>query len=528
MSQPNIEDIANKEYTELMQKVKVTVPGATGPGGAGSSSKNNFASDFGDNNGSGGKSVLGKRSSEFTVGNDSDDDEMNGGGQDEDQLSSNYAALPVSSNRSMGDEYSYSTIEVIDGVATSISLPTSASVGSNNDTGEVAQSSGSMSVNSGAFAPPLPPNANSFGPPAIYIPNKVSLSSQSDQANTPINRSSLGGASNITTSSLSTSLKVLRFERVGWNEWNIKETRVFDLNSFFQSIEKLFLENINSLFLINEQRINPSDLQRKRLVFDCSDSKGDATADDHNHSNLNPAYLKLSLEEELSHSGAIITSWPQYDFQQFKLFIKSFHESTASEANSPRVNSSGGTSSMSKSLYDYWYKFDNQKQPIENSGSPIMGYIGYEVSQYMMIIVRKNSLLAIHNDIWVKIFPNELLSYSNRSNNTFSDLMISFFPQLSQVERRLRARSNNSNPTAGSSGITYSLDDVYVKYYSTNKPYQPSSQSNQSKTNNTADEGSSSIDNSTVELDIVPAMVSGHCYQTIGTLNTPINKVLTR
>jgi hypothetical protein len=360
------------------------------------------------------------------------------------------------------------------------------------------------------------------------------------------------------------SLKIVRFERIGLSEWDIKEIRVFDLQSFLQTLlsnnNNIGGSNDLTIFLLNEKRLHSLLSEKKLSITNSSIS-------------ISPSACKL--EDELT-SGykAVVTSWPQYDFLQLQHFLTSyethFNSHTLSES-SPSHSSSAANNYNSLSLYRFWSQFNetvkteessnhsNESDVTEKNGSQasnqsssnnsIIGYIGYEITIHLVLVVRKNISLGIKTDIWCKIFPNEFLQTSqeiraalllensnNHSNNnnpvvvTFGQILMNFFPQLSFIEKKLQQLNNNnilgssdSHDTNLNQTMSLTMNDILVKYYSFSSQNK---QSETTKANQTTNSNSNSINNN--NNLVIPEMVSYQYYQTIGTLQTPANKVMTR
>jgi hypothetical protein len=359
------------------------------------------------------------------------------------------------------------------------------------------------------------------------------------------------------------SLKIVRFERIGLSEWDIKEIRVFDLQSFLQNL----LSNNNNnggsndltIFLLNEKRLHSLLSEKKLSITNSSIS-------------ISPSACKL--EDELT-SGykAVVTSWPQYDFLQFQHFLTSYetHFNSHTHAEPSSTPSSSAHHYNNLSLYRFWSQFNetvkteessnhsntdendatdktgNKTASISNSSSnnSIIGYIGYEITIHLVLVVRKNISLGIKTDIWCKIFPNEflqtsqeiraslLLENNNNNNNhpvvvTFGQILMNFFPQLNFIEKKLQqlnnsnlssSNSNNNNPNHT---MPLTMNDILVKYYSFS---HQNKQSETTKTNQITGNTNTSNNNNNL---VIPDMVSYQYYQTIGTLQTPANKVMTR
>ncbi len=392
------------------------------------------------------------------------------------------------------------------------------------------------------------------------------------------------------------TLRVLRFERIGLTEWDIKETRVFDIPQFIQSL--LYLNSSSSssssgtsssssslemnLYLLNEKKLNKM-LTDKKCTVSVSSGKGSGGG----------GIGMISLENELNQLQSILTHWPKYEIMQFQHFLSSYETSYLQYTSDNISNNNTGNSFT---LFQYWNQLDEshssaiddqqgdiivKEDQVKSGGSQsVIGYIAYEITVYLVLIIRKNLSLGIHNDIWCKIFPNELIIANeeirqekilkrNKLKNqtitktaegdnddelviivTFGDILINFFPQLSYIIKKLRQQShNNNNPDSTSNNtIPFEESDLLIKYYcintlgnnsnTNNKNNSNSNSSNNSSNsnsvinknrNNVNNGGGNGLKESNLVSDFtVPNMVSDNCYQTIGTFNTPANKVMAR
>jgi hypothetical protein len=326
------------------------------------------------------------------------------------------------------------------------------------------------------------------------------------------------------------SLRVLRFERVGMYDWDIKETRIFNLEQFIKTVlTDLSASSASSAFyLLNEQRISTWLNDRKLSLA--------------KKYLMNPS-LFTTLESELSDMKAVITSWNlKEDFWQLQNFLMSYYQRF--------VNNTAINDGAALSLFDFWFQLDDQQsnsqkllpgksgasaQPsISSPQTLVRGFLGYEVVKYHILIIRKNPALGISSDIWCKIFHNEFISayeevYSmcNSSSSSsqggggevfvpFGKILIYFFPQLALLERRFSQSSQNSANVI-SSGLHPS--DILIKYVSHHhsasggKPLKPSADS---------PDGLASLSES------IPEMIPYQLYQTIGAYNTPALKIMTK
>jgi hypothetical protein len=367
------------------------------------------------------------------------------------------------------------------------------------------------------------------------------------------------------------SFKALRFERIGSSEWKIKELLVFDLQKFIESLANL---NISQVFLINELKLMKP-LKNGLLHV------AELNADHEHQQRISDVFGLTTLEGELNKVSSVITSWQATEIPQCQQFLTSFYHHYFDQNDSNEYINNGVT------LYDFWHQFDpreflfaNERQrqkdqedqtdqnavsnntintntsSTNSSGSKyqIMGCVGYEVSNSLILIIRKNSVLGVVNDIWCKIYPNDLMhamdevAMSQREEDeeqkkskpsliTFGNILVYFFPQLLLLEKRIKNIKKTTHVNT--------LSDVFIKYYAFNK-VDISHMNNLVENKDSPDVkgvagtggggGDHSEHNSSINSggggsgnDIyLPACLNPSAYQTIGTFNTPARKAMTR
>jgi hypothetical protein len=204
----------------------------------------------------------------------------------------------------------------------------------------------------------------------------------------------------------------LRFERVGGKEWEFKENKVYNIESL--------VGNINSVFcLLDETKLSLDERKSKRFI---------------SHTNG-----FVSLQAELQHRGALLTSWPKFDHSHMLDFLECWlgqdHDVT---------------------LLDFWKMSSVSGNGVAtrdhlstNSSVPQgLGILAYEVIMQVGIVLRKNESLGIKEDCWRLIYPLDL--QCETMSTSFGSFLISFFPQLRNILNRLSMED---------------LKNIIVKYY---------------------------------------------------------------
>ncbi len=204
-------------------------------------------------------------------------------------------------------------------------------------------------------------------------------------------------------------IPALRFERVGGKEWEFKENKVYNIESL--------VANVNSVFcLLDETRLSHEEKKTKRFIS-------------HNNG-------FVSLQGELQHRGALLTSWPKFDHSHMLDFLECWlnqdHDLT---------------------LLDFWKMSSvGSNGGIEHSTSSSipqgLGIIAYEVVMQVGVVLRKNDTLGIKEDCWRLIYPLDL--QCETMSTSFGSFLISFFPQLRNILNRLSMED---------------LRNIIVKYY---------------------------------------------------------------
>jgi hypothetical protein len=284
------------------------------------------------------------------------------------------------------------------------------------------------------------------------------------------------------------AMKSIRFERVGVSEWEMKESRIFDIESLLKTTDCV-------VSLVDESKFSRDEVQDLLLV---SRSNG-----------------LVNLQSELQTRRALIASWPKAEHSNLLDFINewrrevnsevslikfwdsSAHSGRSSVASSarPAVTKVPSTENIQSSSAGAWAGLSSsslaersvggeQRRPSNSSSvpetsgtprpSPSTGVVVYEVVIKVGFIIRACESLNILEDCWRVIYPRDLLSSSLQA--PFTTFLGEFFPQLRSRLCKLE------NP-----------DDFVVKYCA--------HQGNNEK------------------LSQPPSPLSASCYQTIGTMN---------
>lgn len=208
-------------------------------------------------------------------------------------------------------------------------------------------------------------------------------------------------------------IPALRFERVGGKEWEFKENKVYNIESL--------VGNVNSVFcLLDETKLSHEERKTKRFIS--------------HHNGF------VSLQAELQHRGALLTSWPKFDHSHMLDFLECWLNqeqditlldfwklSSVSSHGTPGIDShSTNSSSIPRGL----------------------GIIAYEVVMQVGVVLRKNEALGIKEDCWRLIYPLDL--QCETMSTSFGSFLISFFPQLRNILNRLSMED---------------LKNIIVKYY---------------------------------------------------------------
>ena len=256
-------------------------------------------------------------------------------------------------------------------------------------------------------------------------------------------------------------IKSIRFERMSATEWEMKENRIFNIDS-------LLAETGFVVHLVNESKFSPEEMRDMLLV---GRSAG-----------------FVNLQSELQQRKALIASWPKAEHSNFANFINewrkdqnadlalmNFWNSSASRKNeiTKRQQGSGQEMPLVDGINSGVLSNGDVKCDMLDIVTQGTGVIVYEMVMKIGFIIRANKSLNIPDDCWRVIYSRELHSTSLQA--PFSTFLGDLFPQL----RSVLAKFDN-------------LEECVVKYC-------PHSASNE-------------------KLTKPPSMLESSYYQTIGTM----------
>lgn len=304
------------------------------------------------------------------------------------------------------------------------------------------------------------------------------------------------------------SIPALRFERTSWQEWEVKETRLYDLQAFVTAVRRSKHE---SAICLLDESILISELQNMKLERKWNHVGG--------------------LEQELLMRKALVTSWPVSEMTQFQSFVNLYASYVSSASNS---NDNGECDS----LIGFWRRQQQQlllsKSTANRSLAPqasstlslsSIGYIAYEIPVMIVIILRRNESLHITEDIWCMLYPSELAA--SDMNQTFGAFLTNLFPQLLTLEKNIM-----SNKEGSASRFPLLGREITIKYYAHKRDIAADMISSTHQQQDGAQVPSSSSYHAVgggVEGDVlVPKQPPLHGYQTIGTYAAPAAKVIAR
>ena len=254
-------------------------------------------------------------------------------------------------------------------------------------------------------------------------------------------------------------IKSIRFERMSATEWEMKENRIFNIDSLLNDTGFV-------VHLVNESKFSQEEMREMLLV---ARSTG-----------------FINLQSELQQRRALIASWPITEHSSLIDFINewrrdenadlslvNFWNSSANKIPDPTkrlVKDGSNTSTLSVGDPRGDLLKSGEYSDVITQGT---GVVVYEVVMKIGFIVRANKSLNIPDDCWRVIYPRELHSTSLQA--PFATFLCDFFPQLRSVLSKLD-----------------NLQDCVVKYC-------PHSATNE-------------------KLSQPPCMLGSSYYQTIGTM----------
>jgi hypothetical protein len=303
-------------------------------------------------------------------------------------------------------------------------------------------------------------------------------------------------------------LHILRFERIGHEQWDIQESRIFDLSSFLSMLQASTQQSaaIGNVYLVNEVMLSPALLSKQWIH---ADAGGNAEGNQGHGGGRG-----INLAQEIKDS--IITSWLQpTEYLQLSSFLSTYAQHSAT---------SSSPSSSTFSLFDLWTGGNGSSGAMVNSNGAmkVQGYLAYEIESYIIFIIRKNPSLGISEDIWCRIYPMEINSpfqqaVDSNKEMSIGEYLLHFFPQLQQLKKRLKILSKKLQAANGDDGIEYDENDIMLKYY------QHKVSTNTASADATTGESADSAGETKL-----PAMLSLASYQTVGTYTSAAKKIISR
>jgi hypothetical protein len=363
------------------------------------------------------------------------------------------------------------------------------------------------------------------------------------------------------------SIPAMRLERVAWNRWEIKETRVFDIQGFIRAAmrqQDYYFHRMGQNF---HQR-NASSLDSSNgapvLLGSISLIQETSIAEE-----LKARELRLGkdfnasscigtgsvLEQELNCRRALLTSWPHEEISQLVTFLRAYQQYCCTEvdrqiqqrqteqqqSNKKKRNLQQATDIDEAdeerdlddlnddeirpgnmiadkpitfpTLFDFWLTQSPASPkscpPPNSSTGRIYGYLAYEVPVRIAVMVRANPKLSIDEDIWCAMYPSELQLGGTNEDVSFGTSLADLFPQLIPLSQKLRS---------GNSEFALQGREIAIRYFAHSSAYGSNAA--------VADSGH---DNSEPGAETkLPLKLLLSNYQTIGTWAQSTTRVLSR
>jgi len=193
-------------------------------------------------------------------------------------------------------------------------------------------------------------------------------------------------------------LTILRFERIGINQWDIYESKIFELDNFLSLFSTDSIKSTNNLdhhqtqnnsishvYLLDELLLSEV-IQSKQLIHKDAD---------------NNTKFTLGKLIKLIYPLAVLSTWTQpTDYSSLKSTLLFYAQQFVVRSIVPSTNIF--TTENIVSLYKLATSDHCNIKSLAN------GCLAYEVDAPAIIILRKSHLLGIEEDIWRKIYPMEL------------------------------------------------------------------------------------------------------------------------
>eukprot|EP01039_Chlorochromonas_danica_P001165 gene1165-1272_t len=276
-------------------------------------------------------------------------------------------------------------------------------------------------------------------------------------------------------------LAALRFEKVGPQDWQLQETRWFNLQAFIDTALNPPSTALGSVPELCLSLVDETSLADEMKQMHMISKPGQAS--------------RVSLIRELQVRQALLTTWPRRELSQFLSFVQLWQEQA--EESEPSI-----------SLLTMWKRLhgSSSSTAVEDDRRCSVGYIVYETVHLIGFIIRGNAKIGLSEDIWCSVFPNEIGAEDGQQ--TMADYLTQLFPQLLAIvpnvqKDRTTVRYFAHKPHCGPSEP---FAQNGKEEFAQSKPSQPS----------------------TSEDVLLPNRPLLQYFQTIGTLSTPAVKVLSR
>jgi hypothetical protein len=312
-------------------------------------------------------------------------------------------------------------------------------------------------------------------------------------------------------------LKVLKFEKIAMNQWDIIETKIFELDLFL-----VFMQNLSEdystdivIYLLDDFFLFENYDSNNNINYNLfNNNNNNNNIDNKNEKNNN---LLTNLYENFRKKKSFVTSWSFLEQSQFKIFILNWYEinlnlnlnknehnlniNTIHNNDGNITNNENNNNNKNKiSLLTYWNNLNSVFNNNNNNNSinkennfENRGVIAFEIIKKIGIIIRKNEKLFLNEDIWCYLYPNELkkfvvnnVDYIDNSNNKkinnsnsnydsnngeseecFGFFLEIFFPQLKQ--KILKIIKNNSKNIDDNNDFKLETKKIFelitVKYF---------------------------------------------------------------
>lgn len=188
-------------------------------------------------------------------------------------------------------------------------------------------------------------------------------------------------------------LLALRFERVGLREWETRQCRIYDIDSFLQKSD--------SLMLLDERRFSSAEASQRQLI-----SAGEV----------------VELQAELEQRGLCVACWGAEDLPQLRALLQHWREGAWPQTLLEHWRRGSGRPAPSKHTVGQREDSSEDDQP----GLPGHGCLAYEVVVQLGFVVRAGDAMGLAEDCWRRLYPRELLA---EVSGSFAAFLATVFPQ---------------------------------------------------------------------------------------------------